>query len=363
MKASWYNKRSMSGTGRSRLNQAGMVSLTVTFIMMLVITLIIVGFSQVTQRNIREALDRQLSAQAFYAAESGINVTSQVLKNYVLAGNGASLISKTSCQNDYDPSRAGAISATAPADLGNGVRYTCVLVSTDLDNLAYNSVTASGSTVSPISATDGSNLQKLTFSWDKQPNTADNVCTNRTSAYIFPPSNQWQCGAGILRLDLVKVPAGNLDSTVLASNAVTFFLTPYGDQSGAVGMSNYSDPKAFVASAANCDTGTCRVTITLPGDSANYYARMTSIYRDAPNVVIRGTLTNGAAAHFNGQAIVDVTGQSQDELRRVQARVQLVGTSDTGQIPLSAVSSGSDICKKFAVLPTTVLGTGAALCN
>ena len=40
---------------------------------MIVMSLIVLGFAQISRRNQRESLDRQLSTQAFYAAESGVN--------------------------------------------------------------------------------------------------------------------------------------------------------------------------------------------------------------------------------------------------------------------------------------------------
>lgn len=43
----------------------------ITIVMMVVISLIVVGFTQVANRNRRQSLDRQLSTQAFYVAESG----------------------------------------------------------------------------------------------------------------------------------------------------------------------------------------------------------------------------------------------------------------------------------------------------
>ena len=58
----------------------GLVSFMITIIMMLVITLIVIGFTQVSNRNRRESLDRQLSTQAFYAAESGVNEALKVLR-------------------------------------------------------------------------------------------------------------------------------------------------------------------------------------------------------------------------------------------------------------------------------------------
>ncbi|HET6924792.1 MAG TPA: pilus assembly PilX N-terminal domain-containing protein, partial [Candidatus Saccharimonadales bacterium] len=56
-----------------RGDERGMVSIMVTLVMIIVITLIVIGFAQVVRRNQRETLDRQLSTQAYYAAETGIN--------------------------------------------------------------------------------------------------------------------------------------------------------------------------------------------------------------------------------------------------------------------------------------------------
>jgi Tfp pilus assembly protein PilX len=58
--------------------QAGMVAIMVTMILMIVISLIVVGFAQISRRNQRQALDRQLSTQAFYAAETGVNDASDL---------------------------------------------------------------------------------------------------------------------------------------------------------------------------------------------------------------------------------------------------------------------------------------------
>ena len=45
---------------RRELNEQGIVSITVTMVFILVISLTVLGFSQVVQRNSRQALDRQL---------------------------------------------------------------------------------------------------------------------------------------------------------------------------------------------------------------------------------------------------------------------------------------------------------------
>src|SRR5690606_8755556 len=65
----------------SRMSERGVASLMVTTVLILVIGLIVIGFSQVSQRNQRETLDRQLSTQAFYAAESAVNSVQSMVRS------------------------------------------------------------------------------------------------------------------------------------------------------------------------------------------------------------------------------------------------------------------------------------------
>lgn len=346
-----YNRVSMSDKQGMRLGEKGMVSFMVTLIMLMVITLIVVGFSEVSRRNQREALDRQLSSQAFYAAESGVNVTKATIASYVNQFGYAAMNTKTSCGNgtnstEYDPAAAGGVGAAiAPLSATDQVAYTCVLVNPNPKNLLYN-VTTSGSAIAPIATTGA--LQTLTFQWNKQPGAVDTSC-NGADPDALPASDDWTCGFGVLRVDLMASNVGTgLNNATLDAKTVTLFMTPLGGHSGAVTVPNYST-KAYIASATNCTTNSCKVTITLPGDSSSYFARITSTYRDAPNVTVSGTTASGAASFTGSQAIVDVTGKAQDELRRVQVRVQLSGTAGSDTVPLSAAASTTDICKHFEV--------------
>jgi Tfp pilus assembly protein PilX len=54
-------------------NQSGIVSLIIVAILAIVLGLVAIGFSQLTNRELKQAGDRELNAQAFYAAESGVN--------------------------------------------------------------------------------------------------------------------------------------------------------------------------------------------------------------------------------------------------------------------------------------------------
>src|SRR5437762_1324315 len=82
----------------------GVASIIVTFMFLLVISLIVVAYGRIIRREQQQSLDRQLSTAAFYAAESGINVTVKYLGDP--ATNSAlrtALSNKSSCNPISDP--------------------------------------------------------------------------------------------------------------------------------------------------------------------------------------------------------------------------------------------------------------------
>ena len=66
--------------GRNPKEQ-GFVAIIVAALIMIILSLITIGFTRIMQREQRQSLDRQLSRQALYAAESGINDVYSSLKN------------------------------------------------------------------------------------------------------------------------------------------------------------------------------------------------------------------------------------------------------------------------------------------
>lgn len=352
-----------------------MVSFTVTLIMMAVITLIVVGFTQVARRNSREALDRQLSAQAFYAAESGINVTSKSIVDYLQANPTGILKDKTNCAQEYDPVNGSGANLT-PLSSQNNVAYTCVLVDPTPQSLSFANVTTNGSQVVPI--TTPSQLKSLTFTWSRQNGQTGTACSGTYNA--FPASSAWGCAVGMLRVDIVENPSANLGN--LDTHTDTLYLTPYGSHNGQlngagniaftgaptstgyIGMGcNMTNPQAVPPTCANSNpcTTACSVTVRLPANSSSYMVRLSAIYRNPETVTISGQLTDNSAATFvGGQAVIDVTGKAQDELRRVQTRLALTGS--TSDVPIFALGSGADICKHFSILPADTV-TPSGTCN
>ena len=108
---------------------------------MLVISLIVLGFAQIARRNQRQSLDRQLSTQAFYAAETGVNDAANLVKS------AASVPAKTSCTDT-----GGGFYSALPSsniDATNKVTYTCLMVNPAPGSLVYSNVGTS-SIVAPL---------------------------------------------------------------------------------------------------------------------------------------------------------------------------------------------------------------------
>lgn len=363
-----YNTTEKSMRAKNCTDERGMVSFLVTLIMMMVITLIVVGFSQVTRHNARESLDRQLNAQAFYAAESGINVTQSTIVNYVKANGSANLATKTTCSNEYDPTSAMGTTAIALLSTSASVGYTCVLVNPTPSSLQFP-VSQQDSTIMPISA--NANLKTLTIAWAEQDGGSQATCAGAIDGQFISSSN-WNadCDLGLLRLDVVANPATTAQSaSSLAGNTVSLFLTPRGTHGGNTTISFGGATTAYIVSGLDatsgsgaCSSGVCKVTITFPDNTPNYELRATTLYKDSKSVTITGTTDSGTATFRGAQAVVDVTGQAVDELRRVQARVSLFSSTNT--VPANALAASQDICKHYSILPSdTVDFSTADACN
>lgn len=337
-------------------DQRGVVSFMVTLIMMLVISLIVIGFTQVTMRSRREALDRQLSSQAFYAAESGFNTAIQKIKLAQVAGT--PILEKAACADDgnYDGFQLD----------GSNVAVTCIMVNTRPENIRVFATQDSSNIVHIESVKSNgtpSNLTVLTFGWAAPEGADTDLAKCGGSVGEFDTGDSNSCGFGMLRVDLM-IPGGlgSLDPDALASKTGTFYFQPKAAATAkAIDTSDIG--KSYIV-GAGCSTASkmCHASLTLNGlyQTKELYARLSTLYRDAPTVLIDGD-NNGAAgsAFFSGaQAVIDVTGRAQDVLRRVQVRYSLNAGDET---PPWAVAGR--VCKRLIVVPAPYAVANDAMCN
>ena len=325
--------------------ERGMVSILVTMIMMIVITLIIVGISQVTRSNRREQLDQQLSTQAYYAAESGLNQAVDFFAAHPTAklntnGNCSQFITNASPSGLQQVLGVGNV-----LNSGTSVSYTCLMVNSIPATLQKAPLTQDSNAVWHAQESTGTAFTELRLQWAPNENTQFTGSNNTCAATNFTAYANWKCAFGILRVDLVST-AGTVSGSTLQSAAKTLYLVP------TFTISGVTTPQTITASTGQvinvkCTASLCDVRLTPSISSSDYYTRLTMIYQDSDTVTMSGSTASGAAKFSGGQAVIDVTGKAQDQLRRIQARIPL--NLNVNPIPYFALQSTDDLCKLLGV--------------
>ncbi len=339
-----------------------MVSILVTMIMIMVISLIVIGFAQVSRRNQREALDNQLSQQAYYAAESGVNAAVQYFSSHPIpdaALNTPSSDCKYFINNYMAPQNGyGTVNVLDPT---SNTQYTCLLVNPAPGSLEATPVTQDSNTVWHLANYSSLGFKSLTFKWTGQAqSTEPSNCP--VNAHL-PAYSAWNCRFGILRLDLINTASVTGAALESGTGATTFYFVPTSSGSGTIAIPAGAPQPAASCSGTSCPAQvvnakcptsasdlTCTTTINFASGSTDYYARITMLYRDASDLLLTGVDSAGVRSQFKGaQALIDSTGQSQDELRRVQVRIPLLAPSSA--MPGYDVMSTDSVCKQINAGP------------
>src|ERR1700735_2299515 len=122
-------------------SQAGFAAIVIAIVLIIVLSLITVGFAQLMQNNQKQALNKQLSSQAYYAAESGVNDAENAIA--AAAQNGDTL-SKTSCLNGVSASPGtdgtdyNGLYFNSQVGTSTGASYTCLLINPDPKDVDIN---------------------------------------------------------------------------------------------------------------------------------------------------------------------------------------------------------------------------------
>jgi type II secretory pathway pseudopilin PulG len=372
----------MRGNNNPYKNDDGVVSIVVTVVVMLVLSLIVLTFARVARREQRQALDRQLNTQAFYAAEAGINDALDELKD-------PASTFRTNEKNNCDPLPGKTKELDGPT---GAISYSCVLIDPTPESFRYSSISAGEAKVAKIQRQDNGNINQIAIYWqDSNENEKFNGCPSNGNFRTFPQAwDNNDCGPGMLRIDLVRIPsAGNFSRDNLTNGTLgtfTAFVSP-------VRRNTYvanSNRQSFSANRGlggqgivmpgecptfNAGTGVittpnsptrpfhCKIIINNMSNDL-YYLKITSLYKTAaveictPDCGIGSTESFAAGA--GGQVKVDATGKVSDVLRRIQIYTPL---ADTFPFPLNAIESGDAICKQFSDAPPSLLTGGGGSCE
>jgi hypothetical protein len=307
-------------------------------ITMIVVSLIVLGFATISRREQGNTLDQQLSTQAFYAAEAGVEDARNVIMNDVKTNQ--PILPKTNCTMNS----GGALYPTGAQtmlDASHNVSYTCLLVDPAVTNIVYSGIDTQ-SKVIPVDATQ--TITKLVLNWTPTNNPAPSAanCPGSTT-HTFSPAGSWSCDYGVLRMDLVPTQ-GALTRAGLGGSTLTSFIEPL--KGGGSGNLSYSGKvgKANIV-GANCSGTKCSVTITGLAATNDLALRLNSLYQ-ASDVTV-DAYHGGTLLQLSGQVQVDVTGNANGVLRRIQVRIPTSLSSNL--IPDDAIQSNAAICKRFQV--------------
>lgn len=356
----------MSTMATNKKAQYGFVSILTVMTITILLSLLTLAFVKVMNRSQRQTLDTQLSTQANYAAETGINDAIRAILN----NPSAIPFDDTNCSPT--PTRPGASQAEADANkiIGGGgtaqAEYTCQLISSGVKDVRVD-INDQSSRIYPIK-TDGTNATELKIEWDAGDSTpVKNNFPDPIAANVdqYPALGSWpNTTPSMLRLALyTPCPNGcsDFNSDTMIANQKNLFIKPSNGGSGTLDLSASADG---AAAYGNCQTISatrqyqCQITITNLGVNTSQnnalFLKMTPIYGSTAVRFMANNVSGGggtqALAMYGAQYRVDVTGKANDVYRRLEVRVPLP-TYDNPGIGVESLS----ICKKFEWTGTAAL--------
>lgn len=318
-------------------DQRGLVSIIVVMIIIIVLSLIVIGFAQIARREQRQALDRQLSDQAQYAAESGINDAVEAIKT------GALTVNDETCAED---------TFNYNVDASTGVEITCLLVKQDPPTLKYQLGT-SQSTYFEMNFPSSAN--SITISWKNR----DGSFSTPSSYPSLPAMGAWGGDkTGMLKVTFTHLELGAVKSYTrddLNNNSLTAYLYPE-NETGPVPLINFgsrgpSEQGQIINSFCDASTGYCSAKI-VGLNTTKAFMRLTAIYKDLDITVEGKDVSSGSLNISGAQAHIDVTAKANDVVKRIYATVPAKNYStNVSKTNDYAVQSVTGICKLLSVAP------------
>jgi hypothetical protein len=320
-----------------RQDERGFASIVIALVLITVLSLLTIAFAQLARREQRNALDKQLAIQAYYAAESGVNDAIKALPTIAAASPRPD---PNQClPASYLPNN-GVLNSTY------GVSYSCVLVDMQLPNILFSGVGPEAARNSTF--TLNGNLNRLTVSWSSGDG-VNTFCTLSCGQFskASPAPGNWRWPA-VVQFTLTPLPgfAGSTttDRNNLINNSFSVYLFP-STNGGSVTFDTSKQGQIIGGNCSNSGDFQCNVTINgIPASSNGYLVHAVNYYdkstisinnaRDASNVQLDFT---------DGQAQIDATGKAKTVLKRIQVRVPLTPVGETPPYGLE----GQSICKRF----------------
>ena len=287
-----------------RRNQIGGVSLYVSIIISMVMMVIAVTFARLMGTGQAQAIDSQLSTQASYAAETGINDVRYKILTFFDDARRAGRAPTIPSNYNQDCQTPQALGLTPLSQ--TGMSYTCI--DTDLmpDTLHYDKITPDRSLnlfLDPVQATNTNygRMDKLAIEWknhDDRTNNFDPVGSTELFPNL-PDAGDWNYSASVLRIQLTRLKTeadgpGN-ERDWQRDNTRVFFVYP---------SQQPTTPNPDVSWVGGCDA-TLQARFDSKIETRSAGNTVACVNRDS-NAGSRRTLTDGAIVKANCVTICTV---------------------------------------------------------
>jgi len=318
-----------------KLNQEGFASLIIGLVLVTVMALITVGFAALTRHEQQQSLSKELSTQAYYAAESGINDITHLIKtNYASISGNSTVISNNNNQNNcLTTSDFASLGLSPTINAANGVQYTCAIVHLQTDTLDETGILPD--TARTVVTDTSAGLTDLKINW----NTADSQTGTAGSGFPYASASTWNA-PGVVQLSVTPLDGTTEKRTDLINKTFTVYLYP-SSGSNTVPYSAAASGQGKIV-GGSCSNGYCSANISgLPGGT-HYLVHMLMQY-DKSDVHISGSSGGTAIKFSGGQAQIDVTGQARNVFKRLKVSIPIGQGNDLANYALEA----QNICKRL----------------
>lgn len=348
-------------------NQDGFASIVIALVLIIVLGLLTVGYAELARKEQSTALNKQLSDQAYYAAESGVNAAYRLIQTDPSGIANASGVNTNNClpQSTFNNANNGILNST------DDVSFQCVLVQLNPPTL-YADIPAEQSWNTVFQTTvQGTNtpsaaLRSIRIFWgsaDGHDAAAPSPGPSGANPGYYnvqdlPTQAAWGGAAPLLQLTITAITSPtSITRTSLINHSFTYYLYP-NIAGGACDSGPQVNGQIYCAENVGEGYGYGVQLEALtdqargPGASNTFLVHVTSYY-DAARVELTSAADD--PVNFEGsQADVDVTGKAKDVLRRIFEAVPL---NSVNGVPTFAIEA-QNICKQFQTEPDSSVDGG-----
>lgn len=288
-----------------KLNQSGMSAILFAMVFVVILSLLAVAFATLVRNDQRQVLDKTISFQAQYAAETAINRKAAELQANPSATSQATCVA-------FDLSDPG-FNASA--------KVTCLTWLNEVDSIEKQSL-GTEPFITQLEPTPAASFSSVTIKWK-----ATNSITNTYPSLISNLPAIASANIPILRLTIADI--GNINA------AKTAYFVPSNSQNN---LAVWSD--GDIGTAQCTVAGDCSITVGF--SSSRAYVSLAAYGNKAD---ITSITVSGNPKLKGAQAVIDANARVQEITKRVVARVSLLPQTWNPGFAVSA----NKICKDYRV--------------